>query len=120
MKRLFIMIFCLSMAGFGEVCFAAYHPVEGSDNYLETNDPPEVSDCVDLQFVFARGSGAPQDTSGEWYTFRDLMSDFATRRNYSFVVMDLQYPAVSVRDPITNALGAAVSAGQYYEFGHSV
>ena len=94
--------------------------MEGSDNYLETDDPPEVSDCADLQFVFARGSGAPQNESGEWRTFRDLMSDFARRRNYSFAVMDLEYPAVSVREPLTNALGAVVSAGQYYEFGHSV
>lgn len=48
------------------------------------------------------------------------MGAFAKKRAYSFVVEDLDYSAVSVREPFSNALGAVVSAGQYYEFGRSV
>ncbi len=112
MKRLFSMIL-------GSILLAALHPVEGSDNYLETDDPSGGA-CAEVQFVFARGSGATRNDSGEWLAFRDAMSAFAARRQYSFAVTDLDYPAVSVMNPVTNALGAYVSAGQYYKFGQSV
>ena len=99
---------------------ATLHPVEGSDNFLETDDPPGMSDCAEIQFVFARGSGASRNESTEWVAFRDAMESFARRRNYSFAVTDLDYPAVSVTSPLSNAIGAYVSAGQYYKFGESV
>lgn len=100
---------------------ATLHPVEGSDNYLETDDPaPVASECRDIEFVFARGSGAERLASAEWAAFRDGMSRVAGFKNYSYRVSDLDYPAVSVQKPFTNALGALVSAGQYYAFGQSV
>ena len=112
MKRLFSMFL-------GSILLATLHPVEGSDNFLETNDP-SGGVCAEVQFVFARGSGATRNESNEWQAFRDAMSAFAARRQYSFAVTDLDYPAVSVTNPVTNVLGAYVSAGQYYKFGQSV
>ena len=121
MKRLFSVIICVVVAAvLGESCFATLHPVEGSTNFLVTDDEPGASDCADIQFVFARGSGAMRNESGEWRAFEDAMSVFARKRNYSFAVTDLDYPAISVTSPFTNALGAVVSAGQYYKFGQSV
>ena len=112
MKHIFGMIIGL---------LATLHPVEGSDNFLETDDPaPAVSECRDIEFVFARGSGAERMASAEWTAFRDEMSRLAGFKNYSYRVSDLDYPAVSVQKPFTNALGALVSAGQYYKFGQSV
>ena len=100
--------------------FATLHPVEGSTNFLVTDDEPTSANCADIQFVFARGSGATRNESSEWRAFADAMSVFARKRNYNFAVTDLDYPAVSVSDPFTNALGAVVLAGQYYKFGQSV
>ena len=56
MKRLFSVIIGL---------LATLHPVEGSDNFLETDDSPYNSDCADVRFVFARGSGATRGESAE-------------------------------------------------------
>ena len=121
MKQIFIAIISvLLVASYGVLCFATLHPVEGSDNYLETDDPPYSTDCADIQFVFARGSGAPHETSSEWTAYRDAMAGLAQKRNYTYVTKDLDYPAVSILDPISNALGAYVSAGYYYKFGQSV
>jgi hypothetical protein len=121
MKNILGVIFSLIIVvGFGDVCSAAFHPVEGSTNYMETDDEPVNSDCADIQFVFARGSGAPHGTSAEWLAFKESMTTFAEKRNYRAEVSDLAYPAVSIQDPLSNALGAFVSAGQYYAFGRSV
>ena len=121
MKNILGVIFSLIIVvGFGDICSAAFHPVEGSTNYMETDDEPVNSDCADIQFVFARGSGAPHGTSTEWLAFKEAMTTFAEKRNYRVEVSDLAYPAVSIQDPLSNALGAFVSAGQYYAFGRSV
>ena len=121
MNRLFSVSISVVLALLlGGSCSATLHPVEGSTNFLVTDDEPTSSDCVDIQFVFVRGSGAARNESSEWRAYEDAMSTFARKRNYSFVVTDLDYPAVSVTSPFTNALGAVVSAGEYYKFGQSV
>ena len=121
MNRLFsVSISVILVLLWGGSCLATLHPVEGSTNFLVTDDELVLSDCADIQFVFARGSGATRNESNEWRAYEDAMSAFARKRNYSFAVTDLDYPAVSVTDPFTNALGAVVSAGQYYKFGQSV
>ncbi len=120
MKKMIFVICILVSSLFGGECFAELHPVEGSDNYLETDDPPTTSDCVDLEFVFARGSGAEYQKSEIWLKYRDAMEDLARRRNYKAEVLEVEYPAVSVIDPFTTAIGAFASAGEYYRFGKSV
>ena len=115
---IYSIIWVLTMGG---SCFATLHPVEGSENYLYTDDSEsEPTGCYDLEFVFARGSGAARGESEMWAAFRDNMASLAKKRNYNYRVTDLDYPAVAVDRPFTNALGALVSAGQYYAFGNSV
>ena len=79
-----------------------------------------ATSCVDMEFVFARGSGGVYQQSDEWETYRRVMTKMAGRigmEKYRFVEVD--YPAVSVTIP-ANAVGAYISAGKYYEFGKSV
>lgn len=86
-------------------------------------DMPSVSpalDCRDIEFIFARGSGAEYQRSDMWLKYESEMSKLAQKLNYSARVTDVVYPAVSVTEPLTTALGAYISAGKYYEFGASV
>ena len=79
-----------------------------------------AASCVDIEFVFARGSGAAYQQSDEWQAFRRVMTKMADRismTSYRFV--DVDYPAVAVSSPGV-AVGAYISAGKYYQFGRSV
>ena len=75
--------------------------------------------CHDLEFVYARGSGAGSYDSEEWRAFKSAMDYAARDKGYSYDVTDIDYSAVSVA-PIKNLFGAYVSAGKSYEFGKSV
>ena len=109
------------MAACGGNCYATPSPVEGSTNYVDNGmGPGESTDCVDLEFVFARGSGAEYQKSDMWLKYQSEMKKLSERLGYTYRITDVEYPAVSVIDPFTNAIGAYVSAGQYYEFGRSV
>lgn len=102
MKKIFILV--LSLLGvqlFGGQSFAA--------------------SCVDVEFVFARGSGGVYQENVEYQTFQQVMTKMANRIGMaSYRFTDVDYPAVSVSDPLTNAIGAYISAGKYYAFGKSV
>lgn len=121
MKRLFGAFLIIITAVLGGSCYATLSPVEGSSNYVDNGmGPGDSTDCVDLEFVFARGSGAEYEKSDMWLKYQSEMKKLAERLGYSYRITDVEYPAVSVIDPISNAIGAYVSAGQYYEFGRSV
>lgn len=121
MKRLLGVFLIIFMAACGGNCYATLSPVEGSTNYVDNGmGPGESTDCVDLEFVFARGSGAEYQKSDMWLKYQSEMKKLSERLGYSYRITDVEYPAVSVIDPFTNAIGAYVSAGQYYEFGRSV
>ena len=74
---------------------------------------------MDVEFVYARGSGATQNTSTEWKEFRRVMTKVSTRLGISYRVTDLSYPAISIAEP-SHAIGAWISAGKAFEFGRSV
>ena len=78
-----------------------------------------ATDCRDIEFVFARGSGAARNSTDEWKQFKSAMAKVAKRRGYSYRITDLDYPAVSVSSPI-NALGAKIGGGKAFAFGRSV
>ena len=80
-----------------------------------------ATDCVDVEFIFARGSGGVYEENVEYQTYRRVMTKMADRIGMaSYRFTDVDYPAVSVSDPLTNAVGAYISAGKYYNFGKSV
>lgn len=121
MKRLLGALLIIFIAFCGGSCHATLSPVEGSTNYVDNGmGPGESTDCVDIEFVFARGSGAEYEKSDMWLKYQSEMKKLSERLSYSYRITDVEYPAVSVIDPFTNAIGAYVSAGQYYEFGRSV
>ncbi len=76
-------------------------------------------DCVEIEYVFARGSGQEINRGAEWTEFNDAMREMSAQQGYSYRVQDLVYRAISVAKFKTLA-GAYVSAGRYYEFGASV
>lgn len=115
---LFSIFLCVACAGY---CGAELVPVEGSDNYMDNGmDAGESINCAELEFIFARGSGAEYMNSDMWLKYESEMSRLAQRLGYSYHITDVAYPAVSIIDPPTNAIGAYISAGKYYEFGRSV
>lgn len=74
--------------------------------------------CRDVEVVFARGSGQPQD---EGETFLELQKDIsmaAEQAKMSYRITDLSYDAIAITPG--NALGIYVSAGEAYSFGESV
>lgn len=79
----------------------------------------EVNDCRDLEFIFARGSGATRYETEEWREFQSSMEKVAKKYGLSYRIDDLNYPAVTVTN-LVNLVGAYVSAGTSYNFGNSV
>lgn len=69
--------------------------------------------------MFARGSGAKQNSSAEWKEFQRVMAKISDKLGLNYRVTDLSYPAISVRQP-SHAVGAWISAGKAFEFGRSV
>lgn len=92
--------------------------------------PTFATNCDDVKFIFARGSGEELGdvNSQAWMTsITSLIRN--TSLVYSFYELGsrsyggYQYPAVSVSGSVSgiaNLLGAAVSAGEAFEFGRSV
>lgn len=84
----------------------------------------EAVACPDVRVVFARGSGAERNTSGDYVSFKSTIEEKleTTRLKYEFV--DLDYPAVGVGfgdiETALTTLGALFGGGEAYEFGASV
>ncbi|MBO7561207.1 cutinase family protein [Candidatus Saccharibacteria bacterium] len=92
-------------------------------NLIPTNIIPKskAEACTDLAIVFARGSGAGQNISGDYLAFKTNIEDKlkTTKLTYSFI--DLDYPAVSVGlENFGVTLGAFFSGGKGNDFGESV
>ena len=90
-------------------------PVGATDGASESSN----TSCPGLQFVFVRGSGQELYNSDDWRSFRDSALELVEKRGFSYKILDLPYPAVSVTRPAV-AFGAFVSAGQSFRFGKSV
>jgi len=79
-----------------------------------------ATECVDVEFVFARGSGGSYQQSDEYLAFKRNLTKMTDRISMaSFRFTDVDYPAIAIDSPKI-AIGAYVSAGKYYEFGRSV
>jgi len=76
------------------------------------------SQCSDIEFVFARGSGLEYDGSSDYLAFKDEMESTAKALHASYNITDLNYEAVGLK--AGNILGIYVSAGESYSFGRSV
>ena len=101
MKKIFIVILCMV----GGLLFGGR---------------ASAASCVDIEFVFARGSGGVHVENVEYQAFVRTMTKMANRIGMaSYRFTDVDYPAVSVSVP-ANAIGAYISAGKYYAFGRSV
>lgn len=87
--------------------------------FLVPNGRVSAAECPDVEIIFARGSGEKRETDQNYQTFKREMTDklALTHLNYSF--SDLDYPAISVANPLT-LLSTFVSGGEAYEFGASV
>ena len=78
-------------------------------------------ECPDIRFVFVRGSGEEQYTSGSYLEFKRAFEDkmqYLPSIRYDFV--DLDYPAISVAGDLSVPVKAFLSGGESYEFGDSV
>lgn len=87
-----------------------------------------TSDCPDVQFIFARGSGSPLNDR-DYRKFKSSIKNELKRHNsqlsYEFHELgsssstEIKYPATDVR-PFNVALGAVFSAGKSHKYGNSV
>ena len=75
--------------------------------------------CPDLRIVFARGSGAEQETNADYLDFRQHIDEKLIGTGISYEFIDLDYPAVAASD-VAVAVGALLSGGESYAFGDSV
>lgn len=88
-----------------------------------------AASCVDVEIIFARGSGSAVNTSEDYRAFKSALLNELSARNatISHHFYDLgasthgghQYSAVSIEDPGV-LLGAAIGSGQAFTFGQSV
>ena len=92
-------------------------------NLIPTNIIPKskAEACTDLTIIFARGSGAEQNTSADYLAFKSNIDDKLKTTNLTYNFIDLDYPAVSVGlENVGVTLGAFFSHGKGHEFGKSV
>lgn len=67
--------------------------------------------CVDVQFLFARGSGAEWYNSAEYHTFKSSILHETQESRFTFEVTDLDYPAVQT-ETLDVLLTAYISGGR--------
>lgn len=75
--------------------------------------------CVDVKIIFARGSGEERWKDQNYLTFKREMTDKVALTHISYGFLDLDYPAISVANPLT-LLTTFVSGGEAYDFGASI
>ena len=92
-------------------------------NLIPTNIIPKskAEACIDLTIIFARGSGAEQNTNADYLAFKSNIEDKLKTTNLTYNFIDLDYPAISVGlENFGVTLGAFFSHGKGNEFGKSV
>lgn len=87
-----------------------------------------ASSCVDVEIIFARGSGSAANTNEDYNAFKSTLSnELSNNTTISSHFYDLgttshgghQYPAVTIEDPQI-LLGTIIGSGQAFIFGESV
>lgn len=77
--------------------------------------------CPDVRIVFARGSGEGRWTDQNYLAFKEGIENKITETELDYEFIDLDFPAVGIgMDRLDVTIGAAVGAGDAYEFGESV
>ena len=81
MKKMIVVCFSIIIEFLScALCYATISPVEGSSNYLDTDTGVLTPvDCVDIEFVFARGSGAEYKTSDMWLKYKSEMTKLSKK-----------------------------------------
>lgn len=81
-----------------------------------------ADDCLDLQIVFARGSGEIWQENESFLAFKTALEPKLNTTDIKYQITDLNYPAVAVGlgDNFWTSVGAFVSGGKSYRFGESV
>lgn len=79
-----------------------------------------ATSCNDLEVIFARGSGAPLNTSADYLDFKSRLESKLKLTNLKYNFTDLDYPAAAVPGDLGKLLGIYVNGGDAYEFGDSV
>ncbi len=81
----------------------------------------QAGGCPDLRVVFARGSGGERWTDQNYLAFKAGIESKMAGVELDYEFIDLDYPAVGIGiDRLDITIGAAVGAGDAYEFGESV
>ncbi|MFV0484871.1 MAG: cutinase family protein [Candidatus Saccharimonadales bacterium] len=75
--------------------------------------------CVDVQFIFARGSGAAQGKNEEYLMLENSIKHEASTSSFTYEISDINYPAIRT-DDIGVALGAYISAGKVGALANSI
>ena len=75
--------------------------------------------CPDVRVVFARGSGGERWEDQNYLAYKSSIEDKLKTVDIDYEFVDLDYPAVGI-DDVKVLIGAAVGAGDAYEFGESV
>ena len=78
-----------------------------------------ATSCPDVKIIFARGSGEKRWTDQNYLTFKQTLEEKMALTHLSYSFEDLDYPAISVANPLT-LLTTFVSGGEAYEFGSSM
>lgn len=98
------------------IIFAIVAAIIIPSNFIAASSP---GSCVDVQFLFARGSGAPHRTSSEHQAFETAVRQDMQASTLTYQITDLEYPAVSV-DNLGIILSAYINAGSAGKFADSV
>ena len=90
---------------------------------LPSHFETHATGCPDLKVIFIRGSGGERYTNGHYLAFKSSMEQKLKTTSLSYVIDDLDYPAVSIDvgdGHLDTLLGAFIGGGDAYEFGDSV
>ncbi len=118
MPKKFFVVGTLSLV----MSMGLFGPVLGPKNDARAKSGEEkvnTTNCLDVEIIFARGSGEERWTDQNYVNFKREMTDKLALTHLSYGFLDLDYPAISVANPLT-LITTFVSGGEAYEFGASV
>ncbi len=108
----------MSKIKFGGMAVAAFIAAVGL-TFLAPGGEAKAAECPDVKIIFARGSGEKRETDQNYLDFKREMTDKLALTHLDYAFYDLDYPAISVANPLT-LITTFVSGGEAYDFGDSV
>ena len=79
----------------------------------------EALNCPNVKIIFARGSGEERWKDQNYLNFKSEIEEKLKLTDLSYKFEDLDYPAISVANPLT-LLTTFIGGGEAYEFGASI